>query len=139
MPHSAHRHEAELGTAALNAQSVDDEKVASAIKTDFILSAEIMAITLAAIPTGSRWKQALVLALVSPGFSNGWWRPPSRSHRIAGWRRIDSGRRLCLRAGMEMAEAFSAPPSEQVRSVKGRLLCQHCAHTRFPPRRKPGS
>ena len=78
MPHSEHRHEAELGTAALNAQSVDDEKVASAIKTDFILSAEIMAIKLAAIPAGSLRKQALVLALVSPGFSNGWWRPPSR-------------------------------------------------------------
>ena len=53
MPHSAHRHEAQLGTVALNAQSVEDEKVASAIKTDFILSAEIMAITLAAIPAAA--------------------------------------------------------------------------------------
>ncbi|MEH2592507.1 DUF808 domain-containing protein [Bradyrhizobium sp. AZCC 1721] len=69
MPHSAHQHEAQLGTVALNAQSVEDEKVASAIKTDFILSAEIMAITLAALPAGSIWKQALVLALVGIGIT----------------------------------------------------------------------
>jgi predicted DNA repair protein MutK len=69
MPHRAHQHEAELGTVALNAQSLEDEKVASAIKTDFILSAEIMAITLAAIPSGSIWKQALVLAFVAIGIT----------------------------------------------------------------------
>jgi predicted DNA repair protein MutK len=54
---------------ALNARSVEDEKVASAIKTDFILSAEIMAITLAALPAGSIWKQALVLAVVAIGIT----------------------------------------------------------------------
>ncbi|WP_063684861.1 DUF808 domain-containing protein [Bradyrhizobium stylosanthis] len=64
MPHHAHEHEAQLQPIALNAQSVEDEKVASAIKTDFILSAEIMAITLAALPAGSIWTQALVLAVV---------------------------------------------------------------------------
>lgn len=64
MPHHAHQHEAQLQPIALNARSVEDEKVASAIKTDFILSAEIMAITLAAIPAGSIWTQAFVLALV---------------------------------------------------------------------------
>jgi predicted DNA repair protein MutK len=69
MPHSAHQHEAQLGTVALNPQSVEDEKVASAIKTDFILSAEIMAITLAAIPVGSVVMQALVLALVGIGIT----------------------------------------------------------------------
>ena len=69
MPHHAHQHEAQLGTVALNAQSLEDEKVASAIKTDFILSAEIMAITLAALPAGSIWKQALVLALVGVGIT----------------------------------------------------------------------
>jgi uncharacterized protein len=69
MPHQAHQHEAQLGTVALNAQSVEDEKVASAIKTDFILSAEIMAITLAALPVGSIWKQALVLAVVAIGIT----------------------------------------------------------------------
>ena len=40
MPHRAHLHEAQLGTIALTAKTVEDEKVASAIKTDFILSAE---------------------------------------------------------------------------------------------------
>ncbi|MBR0974073.1 DUF808 domain-containing protein [Bradyrhizobium japonicum] len=65
MPHHARHREAQLQPTALNARSVEDEKVASAIKTDFILSAEIMAITLAAIPAGSIWTQALVLALVA--------------------------------------------------------------------------
>jgi uncharacterized protein len=65
MPHSAHHHEAEPQPIALSAGSLEDEKVASAIKTDFILSAEIMAITLAALPAGNIWTQALVLALVA--------------------------------------------------------------------------
>ena len=63
-PHRAHEHEAHVGTAALDPQSLEDEQVAGAIKTDFVLSAEIMAITLAAIPQGSFMMQALVLALV---------------------------------------------------------------------------
>ena len=69
MPHRAHSHEAQLGTVALNAQTVEDEKVASAIKTDFILSAEIMAITLAAVPVGGILMQASVLALVGIGIT----------------------------------------------------------------------
>jgi uncharacterized protein len=69
MPHQAHQHEAQLGTVALNAKTVEDEKVASAVKTDFILSAEIMAITLAALPAGSLWMQALVLAVVGIGIT----------------------------------------------------------------------
>jgi uncharacterized protein len=69
MPHRAHAHEAQLGSVALNAQTVEDEKVASAIKTDFILSAEIMAITLAAVPAGTILMQALVLALVGVGIT----------------------------------------------------------------------
>ena len=69
LPHHAHLHEAELGTVAFNAPTVEDEKVASAIKTDFILSAEIMAITLGALPAGSLWMQSLVLALVGIGIT----------------------------------------------------------------------
>jgi predicted DNA repair protein MutK len=42
----------------------EDAKVASAIRTDFILSAEIMAITLAGLQTPSFWVQAATLALV---------------------------------------------------------------------------
>jgi uncharacterized protein len=64
MPHQAHAHEAQLEPVALNPQTFEDEMVAGAIKTDFILSAEIMAITLASVPAGNLGTQALVLALV---------------------------------------------------------------------------
>ena len=69
VPHHAHQHEEQLGTVALTAKTIEDEKVASAIKTDFILSAEIMAIALAALPTGSFVMQAVVLALVGIGIT----------------------------------------------------------------------
>jgi uncharacterized protein len=69
IPHQAHAHEVQLGTVALNPHTLEDEKVASAIKTDFILSAEIMAITLAAVSNGSILTQALVLALVGTGIT----------------------------------------------------------------------
>ncbi len=68
-PHGAHEHERAVGTATQTAQNVEDEKVSGAIKTDFILSAEIMAITLASIPTGSAWMQATVLAVVGIGIT----------------------------------------------------------------------
>ncbi len=68
-PHKAHAHEAALGTVAPNPQTLEDEKVASAIKTDFILSAEIMAITLAGMAGGSVWTQAAVLAIVAVGIT----------------------------------------------------------------------
>ena len=64
IPDQAHAHEAQLGTVALNPHTLEDEKVASAIKTDFILSAEIMVITLAVVADESILMQALVLALV---------------------------------------------------------------------------
>jgi uncharacterized protein len=70
-PHEARAHEAKLGSVALNPQTLEDEKVAGAIKTDFILSAEIMAITLAAIPQSSFWTQAVVLAVVGIGITAG--------------------------------------------------------------------
>ena len=69
IPHQARAHEAQLGTVALNPHTLEDEKVASAIKTDFILSAEIMVITLAAVPDGNILMQALVLALVGIGIT----------------------------------------------------------------------
>jgi predicted DNA repair protein MutK len=69
VPQRARSHEAKLGSVALNPKTLEDEKVASAIKTDFILSAEIMAISLAAIPAGSIFTQALVLALVGVGIT----------------------------------------------------------------------
>jgi predicted DNA repair protein MutK len=69
MPHQAQAHEAQLGTVALKPRTLEDEKVASAIKTDFILSAEIMAITLGSVPNGSIFTQALVLAFVGIGIT----------------------------------------------------------------------
>ena len=69
VPHRAHEHEAQLVSVALTPRTLEDEKVASAIKTDFILSAEIMAITLAALPNGGLLTQALVLALVGFGIT----------------------------------------------------------------------
>jgi predicted DNA repair protein MutK len=53
------------------ARRFEDGKVDGAIKTDFILSAEIMAITLAAIPAGDLVTQALVMALVAIGITAG--------------------------------------------------------------------
>ena len=63
-PHGAHEHEAALEPIATDAQSFEDQKVASAIKTDLILSAEIMTITLGAVPDAGPWTQAVVLAVV---------------------------------------------------------------------------
>jgi predicted DNA repair protein MutK len=70
-PHAAHDHEAKLEPVAIDAASFEEEKIASAIKTDFILSAEIMAITLAALPGGSFANQAAVLAVVGIGITLG--------------------------------------------------------------------
>jgi hypothetical protein len=51
-------------------EHLEAEKIAGAIKTDFILSAEIMTIALAALPPGQAiWMQALVLALVAVGIT----------------------------------------------------------------------
>ena len=69
MPHPARQHGVQPRTVALNPKTVEDEKVASAIRTDFILSAEIMAIALAALPAGSILTQACVLALVGTGIT----------------------------------------------------------------------
>ncbi len=66
-PHAAEDHGA--AAAVLDARQIEDQKVRSAIKTDFILSAEIMAITLATVALASFWTQAFVLAVVGIGFT----------------------------------------------------------------------
>ena len=43
---------------------LEEEKIAGAIKTDFILSAELMTIALAAIPASTFWMEAITLAIV---------------------------------------------------------------------------
>ena len=55
--------------AAQTAAELERERVASAIRTDFILSAEIMAITLGSVASSPIWKQAVVLAVVGTGMS----------------------------------------------------------------------
>jgi predicted DNA repair protein MutK len=48
---------------------LEREKVSGAIKTDFILSAEIMTIALSAIPASNLWTQGATLALVAVGIT----------------------------------------------------------------------
>lgn len=67
-PH--HDHEAEGEVAArLTARAFEDARVASAIRTDIILSAEIMAISLASVAESPFVTQAVVLAIVGLGMT----------------------------------------------------------------------
>lgn len=68
VPHAAATPD-EAGKAALDPKILEQQKVAGAIKTDFILSAEIMAITLSTVSTASFWTQATVLAVVGVGIT----------------------------------------------------------------------
>lgn len=68
LPHAAHE-KTESGVAPRDAAELEQQKVSGAIKTDFILSAEIMAITLAGVSDQSFWMQAVVLALVGIGIT----------------------------------------------------------------------
>jgi predicted DNA repair protein MutK len=69
VPHAAHGQEAKLDPAPLDAATFEEQKIAGAIKTDFILSAEIMAITLAAVPSDSAIERAIILAVVGIGIT----------------------------------------------------------------------
>jgi len=68
VPHAAATPE-EAGKAVLDPTLLEEQKIAGAIKTDFILSAEIMAITLSTVSTSSFQMQAIVLALVGVGIT----------------------------------------------------------------------
>ncbi len=68
-PHAHHDEPDDPSAAGATPQSIEDERVAGAIRTDFILSAEIMAITLAAIPDGSFLMRAVILAVVGIGIT----------------------------------------------------------------------
>jgi predicted DNA repair protein MutK len=70
-PHQAHAHEAEVRLTPANPRALEDQKVAGAIRTDFILSAEIMAIALATLPDSNLPTQAAALALVGVGITLG--------------------------------------------------------------------
>jgi predicted DNA repair protein MutK len=69
LPDSAHAHEAALEPIALDAATFEDQKVAGAIRTDFILSAEIMAIALATVAQADLLTQAVVLGIVGIGIT----------------------------------------------------------------------
>jgi predicted DNA repair protein MutK len=64
-----HAHAAVADTAHASETALEDSKVAGAIRTDFILSAEIMAVTLASVPDSGFWGQAAVLAVVGIGIT----------------------------------------------------------------------
>ena len=61
-PQGDHAVAADFDTA--DPARLEEEKIAGAIKTDFILSAEIMTIALAAIPAGTLVTEAITLAVV---------------------------------------------------------------------------
>lgn len=58
---------ATAAASGVDAKALEDEKVAGAVRTDIILSAEIMAITLSTVADQSFWTQVIVLALVGIG------------------------------------------------------------------------
>ena len=59
----------ETTSNARTPEELENERVASAIRTDFILSAEIMAITLASVTDSPVWLQAVVLGVVGVGMT----------------------------------------------------------------------
>ena len=64
--HGTHK---ETTSSAQTPEELEKERVASAIRTDFILSAEIMAITLATVTDSPVWVQAIVLGVVGAGMT----------------------------------------------------------------------
>ncbi|HEX7034549.1 MAG TPA: DUF808 domain-containing protein [Pseudomonadales bacterium] len=70
-PDAAHRHEAEVGLADEDPVALENRKVAGAIRTDFILSAEIMAIALATLPGVGFVSTAVALAIVAVAITAG--------------------------------------------------------------------
>ncbi|HEX4767325.1 MAG TPA: DUF808 domain-containing protein [Lichenihabitans sp.] len=94
VPQAAHPPEAGQDRASETPETLEARKVSSAVKTDFILSAEIMAITLGALPEGTLWEQAVVLALVGIGITAAVYggvalivKADDAGVALAGWRR----------------------------------------------------
>ncbi len=67
--HLFHPHHEEHQPETLDQAHLEEHRVAGAIKTDFILSAEIMAIALAAIEADSMVTRAVILATVAIGIT----------------------------------------------------------------------
>lgn len=64
-PDAAHAHEASVGLAVDDPKKLENQRVAGAIRTDFILSAEIMAVALSTIPEAGLMSQFLSLLVVA--------------------------------------------------------------------------
>lgn len=64
-PHASHAIEQDM--SIMDPGHLEEQKIKGAIKTDFILSAEIMTIALAAIEAPNVWMQAATLAVVAIG------------------------------------------------------------------------
>lgn len=61
-PHAAHAHEEAVLGEKSDPVALENEKVSGAIRTDFILSAEIMALTLSTVSDAGIYTQGMVLA-----------------------------------------------------------------------------
>ncbi len=69
-PHAAHEHEHEADAPdEADPQKLEEDRVAGAIQTDLILSAEIMTIALASLPGLPLWETVLVLVVVAFGIT----------------------------------------------------------------------
>ncbi len=68
---TGHHEDAETHVAQTDAVTLEKEQVRGAIRTDFILSGEIMAIALASVADQSLFNQALILAVVAVGITIG--------------------------------------------------------------------
>jgi predicted DNA repair protein MutK len=68
-PRQAHIHEDAIGAVPQDPISLENEKIRGAIQTDFILSAEVMALTLSSISASSTLLQAVILAVVGLGIT----------------------------------------------------------------------
>ncbi|CAH1657564.1 MULTISPECIES: DUF808 domain-containing protein [unclassified Chelatococcus] len=114
-PHAAHAHEADVEPIGIDAQSFEDQKVSGAIRTDFILSAEIMTITLGSVPDAGFMTQALVLAVVGVAIT------------VAVYGAVA----LIVKAddiGLMLARVSSQSPIGIVSRVIGRALVQGMPH-----------
>lgn len=64
-------HATDAGEAATTPEALEQQKVSGAVRTDFILSAEIMAIALAEVAGGTIVSQAIALAIVAVAITAG--------------------------------------------------------------------
>ena len=69
VPHNTHDEQVEEDHKVMTGKELEDEKVTGAIRTDFILSAEIMALTLAGVTEQPLITRAIVLAAVGIGIT----------------------------------------------------------------------